>query len=154
MYSPSTFASGSSVSHFDVSAYPDLLMEPFATPLPLGQVDLTQWLFADLGWFHGLVAVGDPPAARTHLLGNAPNPFRGSTTIHMALGHDGDADLAIFDLGGRRVTDLHSGPLTAGNHDFDWSGRDDAGRPVPPGVYLCRLRAEGIVESERMVKWQ
>jgi hypothetical protein len=154
MYSPSTFASGSSVSHWDVTADPDLLMEPFATPLAPGQVDLTQWLFADIGWFRGLVAVGDPAAGRAHLLGNAPNPFGSSTTIRMALQRDGDAELAIFDLGGRRVASLHSGALPAGTHSFDWRGRDDSGHPVPPGIYLCRLRAEGVVESGRMVKWQ
>src|SRR6185436_1748102 len=79
MYTPSTFASGSSVSHFDVTADPDLLMEPIATPLAAGETDLTRWLLADTGWFRGLVAVGDPVAARTHLIGNAPNPF-GSLT--------------------------------------------------------------------------
>jgi PA domain/FlgD Ig-like domain len=154
MYTPSTFAGGSSVSHWDVTADPDLLMEPFATPLEVDRVDLTQWLFADIGWFRGLVAVGDPSAGRTHLIGNAPNPFGSATTIRMTLARDGEAELAIFDLGGRRVANLHAGALTAGAHSFDWSGRDAAGRRVPPGIYLCRLRAEGVVESGRMVKWQ
>jgi len=154
MYSPSTYASGSSVSHWDVTADPDLLMEPFAAPLAPGQVDLTQWMFADIGWFRGLVGVGDPAAPRTHLLGNAPNPFGSSTTVHMALQRDGEAELAIFDLGGRRVASLHSGALPAGAHSFDWRGRDDSGHAVPPGIYLCRLRAEGVIETGRMVKWQ
>ena len=154
MYAPSTFASGSSVSHWDVTADPDLLMEPFATPHAPGSVDLTQWLLADIGWFRGLVAVGDPAAARTHLIGNAPNPFGSSTSIHMVLARDGDAELSIFDLGGRRVASLHVGALAAGTHSFDWHGLDDSGRRAPPGIYLCRLRAEGVVESGRMVKWQ
>ncbi len=154
MYTPSAFSGGSSVSHWDVTADPDLLMEPFATPLAPDRVDLTQWLFADLGWFRGLVAVGDPPGGRTHLVGNGPNPFGSSTTIHMTLARDGEAELAIFDLGGRRVASLHAGALAAGAHSFDWHGWNDAGRRVPPGIYLCRLRAEGVVETERMVKWQ
>jgi hypothetical protein len=154
MYSPSTYASGSSVSHWDVTGDPDLLMEPFATPLAPGEVDLTQWMFADLGWFRGLVAVDGPARGRTHLLGNAPNPFGSSTTIRMALQRDGEAELGIFDLGGRRVASLHEGALPAGTHSFDWSGRDDSGQRVPPGIYLCRLRADGVVETGRMVKWQ
>jgi PA domain-containing protein/flagellar hook capping protein FlgD len=154
MYSPSTFASGSSVSHFDVTADPDLLMEPFATPLAAGETDLTRWLLADTGWFRGLVAVGDPVAARTRLIGNAPNPFGSLTTIRFALERDGDADLAIFDLDGRKVASLHRGSLPAGAHSLDWRGVDDAGRHAPPGIYLVRLQAEGTVESARMVKWQ
>ena len=154
MYTPSTFASGSSVSHFDVTADPDLLMEPIATPLAAGETDLTRWLLADTGWFRGLVAVGDPVAARTHLIGNAPNPFGSLTTIRFALDRDGEADLAIFDLGGRRVASLHRGSLPAGAHSLDWHGVDDAGRHAPPGIYLVRLQAEGMVESARMVKWQ
>ena len=154
MYAPSTYASGSSVSHWDVTADPDLLMEPFATPLAPGQVDLTRWMFADIGWFRGLVAVDGPAPGRTHLLGNAPNPFGSSTTVRLALQRDGDAELAIYDLGGRKIASLHSGALPAGAHSFDWRGRDDSGHAVPPGIYLCRLRAEGVVETGRMVKWQ
>jgi hypothetical protein len=153
MYSPSAFASGSSVSHWGVSADPDLLMEPFATPLAPGDVDLTQWLLADLGWFNGLVAVEGTDPRVTHL-SNDPNPFGASTTIRLALPRDGNVDLAVFDLAGRRVANLERGALSSGSYSFDWHGRDDSGRRVPPGIYLCRLRAPGVLESRSMVKWQ
>jgi hypothetical protein len=154
VYTPSTFSGGSSVSHFDTSTDPDLLMEPFATPLPAGQVDLTKWHFADIGWFDGLVAVDDPAAGPTRMLGNAPNPFRQSTMIRMTLGRDGDADLGVYDLAGRRVATVFRGALTAGGHSFEWRGLDDSGRQVPPGFYLSRLRVGGLVESSRMVLWR
>ena len=155
MYSPSTFSSGSSVSHWDVSADPDLLMEPFATPgLVAGEVDMTKWLFADIAWFRGLVAAGDPAPRPGHLLGNSPNPFRATTSIRLSLDRDDVADLSVFDLGGRRIATLHRGPLPAGAHSFDWRGRDDNGRRVPPGVYVGLLRVAGIAESHRMVMWQ
>ncbi len=41
--------------------------------------------------------------------------------------------------------------MTAGTHDILWDGRDDAGRPVPPGSYTCRLRAGDVEQSRRMV---
>ena len=54
LYTPSELAPGSSVSHWDVSASPDLLMEPNASPLvPVGTVDLTLPNFNDLGWPQG-----------------------------------------------------------------------------------------------------
>jgi hypothetical protein len=54
MYAPNPFQSGSSVSHFDTSATPNLLMEP-AINGNLVQVvgpprDLTLPLFVDIGW--------------------------------------------------------------------------------------------------------
>ena len=154
MYSPSTFAGGSSVSHWDTSTDPDLLMEPFSTPLPPGEVDLTKWHFADLGWFRGLVAVDDAPAGPTRLIGNAPNPFVASTSIRLTLERAGDADLGVYDVAGRRIATVHRGALTAGPHSFEWRGLDDSGRQVAPGFYMSRLRVGGVVQSSRMVLWR
>lgn len=58
LYAPGTYSSGSSVSHWDVSAEwnPDgsaarsLLMEPFITPNPLGLTDFTGCMLRDMGW--------------------------------------------------------------------------------------------------------
>ena len=49
MYAPSPQELGSSVAHFDVSLFPNELMEPRATQ-PLLDVGLTDDLFADIGW--------------------------------------------------------------------------------------------------------
>ncbi|MCW8985155.1 MAG: hypothetical protein OQK55_07420 [Thermoanaerobaculales bacterium] len=54
LYSPDPLEPGSSISHWDISAAPDLLMEPFASPsLRLGEVDLTLPHFRDIGWPQG-----------------------------------------------------------------------------------------------------
>jgi hypothetical protein len=52
LYAPTTIALGSSISHFDTRAYPNLLMEPFVTGTLTAatNVDLTGLLFADIGW--------------------------------------------------------------------------------------------------------
>jgi len=52
LYAPTTLAPGSSGSHWDVSADPSLLMEPFITPLLAAShnVDLTVAQFEDIGW--------------------------------------------------------------------------------------------------------
>jgi len=154
VYTPSTFASGSSVSHWDTSADPDLLMEPFATPLGSDPVDLTRWHFADIGWFDGLTAVGEPTARATGRLSSAPNPFAQSTTIQMAMKAGGEAELSIYDLAGRKVAVLHRGVLPAGIHSFEWRGLDDSGQRLPPGVYLSRVRVDGVSEGARLVMWR
>ncbi len=50
MYSPNPFQSGSSVSHWDVSATPNLLMEPAINNNLSSNVDLTLNQMADIGW--------------------------------------------------------------------------------------------------------
>ena len=53
LYAPSPVQQGSSVSHFDISANPNLLMEPSITgtlQAASGEVDLTDDLLRDIGW--------------------------------------------------------------------------------------------------------
>lgn len=52
LYAPTTVAPGSSISHFDVVATPNLLMEPFSTPDTRANrnLDLTPSLMQDIGW--------------------------------------------------------------------------------------------------------
>jgi hypothetical protein len=52
LYAPSTVASGSTFSHFDVSLSPDALMEPFSSDDTAAnfRLDLTPAVFEDEGW--------------------------------------------------------------------------------------------------------
>jgi PA domain len=54
LYAPNPFEQGSSVSHWDVSAFPNLLMEPAINGSLTSSVknpeDLTRGLFFDIGW--------------------------------------------------------------------------------------------------------
>ena len=58
MYTPNPIEPGSSLSHFDESAAPNLLMEPVADDDVFSQTDLTGPAFADLGWSVTLAAPG------------------------------------------------------------------------------------------------
>jgi len=50
LYAPNPYQGGSSISHFDVSALPHLLMEPAINTSLSSDVDLTLPHFNDLGW--------------------------------------------------------------------------------------------------------
>lgn len=56
LYAPAAIAPGSSVSHYDTSAFPNVLMEPFNTNVDVndGDVDLTDELLVDIGWDGGI----------------------------------------------------------------------------------------------------
>jgi MYXO-CTERM domain-containing protein len=50
MYAPNPLSSGSSVSHWDTSVTPNLLMEPVISPDLTHSLDLTVSLLRDTGW--------------------------------------------------------------------------------------------------------
>ena len=37
--------------------------------------------------------------------------------------------------------------MTGGEQRFGWDGRDDQGRVVAPGLYLCRIEVEADAEA-------
>jgi hypothetical protein len=81
---------------------------------------------------------------------NYPNPFNPKTTIAFAMPQSGRAELAIFDVAGRRVATLVNENLVAGRHERTWSGRDTSGRQVASGVYFYRLVTDGTVLTKTM----
>jgi PA domain len=50
MFAPNPVIPVSSVSHFHLDAFPDLLIEPYINPTLFNKVDLTLPLFADIDW--------------------------------------------------------------------------------------------------------
>lgn len=77
------------------------------------------------------------------LLGGAPNPWRDLTHIRFGLAGSGaSVTLRILDAGGRCVYATRTHHLAAGFHQISWTGIDDAGRQVPPGVYVYELLTE------------
>ena len=154
MYSPNPLQGGSSVSHFDVSAAPNLLMEPSINADLTSSVDLTAALFRDIGWLPTLLDVpGAGPAARV-ALASRPNPSRGAVNVHFDLAADESIELALFDVGGRQVRTLAKSRFAAGSHDLAWDGLDQSGRLAAPGVYLARLKGTRTQATHHIVLMQ
>jgi glucose/arabinose dehydrogenase len=89
-------------------------------------------------------------AGRVRLSVPAPNPARGAVRLAWELPASAPVELAIHDAAGRRVRTLERGARAAGAHATTWDGRDDAGRAMPPGVYLARLRVSGSRHVQRI----
>lgn len=93
-----------------------------------------------VGCRFGPVSVKSATNLGPWLASAVPNPFNPATTLRFAVPRRTQAELALFDLRGRRVRTLHRGPRDAGTHVLVWNGRDDAGVSVASGVYVARLR--------------
>ncbi len=90
------------------------------------------------------------PSVVTHLIGARPNPFRTTTHISFDLARGAHVELEVYDVTGRSVRTLSEGMLTAGRHAIAWDGRSDAGHLVPAGVYMYRLRTNGLEETRKV----
>jgi hypothetical protein len=77
------------------------------------------------------------------LLQNYPNPFNMETMISFSLPSKEDVDLAVFDILGRKVATLYSGPADAGVTDIRWTGRSSSGDHIASGVYYYTLTVKG-----------
>lgn len=85
-------------------------------------------------------------------LAAVPNPFNPVTTIRLAVPSPGGTpEVSILDPSGRRVGSIDTGRLAPGIHTFEWSGRDDAGRPLASGVYFVRAALGSESTVHRLV---
>ncbi|MFO7609512.1 MAG: S8 family serine peptidase, partial [Candidatus Krumholzibacteriia bacterium] len=83
---------------------------------------------------------GPPPAAGRAQLESFPNPFNPRTVLRFAARGGVPAELAVYDVRGRRVRTLVQGVLDPGPQEVAWDGRDERGRGVPSGQYFARLQ--------------
>ena len=82
---------------------------------------------------------------------NYPNPFNPETTIRYGMPLPGRVTVVVYNLSGQKIQELVSGLRDAGHHTVVWDGRDDRGREVGSGVYLCQLVAGRHEDVRRMV---
>ena len=82
---------------------------------------------------------------------NYPNPFNPMTFITYDLAGDGEVNLSIYNIMGRKVKTLIDKYETAGRKATAWYGVDDNGHPLSAGMYFYRLTAGGQVFTKKMV---
>lgn len=140
-----------------------------ADPLALTPFDAVYWPAANQehilvtpenkAWFTAEIArqasgvddvVAVPAAAGPRMVAARPNPFNPATEIVVELAAAGPARVEVFDVGGRRVRTLVDGMLPAGRTAVAWDGRDEAGRPLASGTFVCRVTAGGGAGAGRL----
>ncbi|MGB3477763.1 MAG: T9SS type A sorting domain-containing protein [bacterium] len=87
------------------------------------------------------------------LLQNFPNPFsvRGKVNISYSISKKMKVKLDIYDAAGRLMKTLVDGVEEPGSKLVEWHSRTDDGSTIPNGVYFCRLEAEGISQTRKLV---
>ncbi|MCK4680294.1 T9SS type A sorting domain-containing protein, partial [bacterium] len=88
----------------------------------------------------------EPCPSRYALHQNHPNPFNPVTTIQYELPRDCHVKLDVCNIAGQRVTTLVDSPREAGIWSATWDAMGTAS-----GVYFCRLSADGVTVTRKMV---
>jgi flagellar hook assembly protein FlgD len=84
----------------------------------------------------------------------APNPAREGVAVRVESGQEGEQEVGVYDVSGRRVRELSRGWYGSGVRVVGWDGRDSAGARAPAGVYLVRLSAGGRMVQTRVTLLQ
>ena len=83
---------------------------------------------------------------KTKVLGNYPNPFNPTTTISFDLANDGLVSIVIYDIQGRKVSELFNGELSQGyNHQYNWDASS-----VASGKYFAVITAPNFTDTINM----
>ena len=110
---------------------------------------LKSWIAERIAWMdeHVLLfsAVDSKDAlapASFKLYQNFPNPFNPATTITFEMDIAAHILVEVYNLSGRRIRALASGPKSVGKHALSWDGADESGAPVASGVYAVRATVQ------------
>jgi len=101
--------------------------------------------------YDGTTAVPLVPGDSRVRFGVYPSPTHGATRVIVTLERPAALELGLYDLSGRLVRTLLTGPRDPGRHEARWDGRDESGRPVAPGVYFVRLSVDGATYHRRVL---
>ncbi|MBN2070590.1 MAG: T9SS type A sorting domain-containing protein [Candidatus Krumholzibacteriota bacterium] len=137
---------------FDLSAWrgPVLLRFHFATD---EQLAYTGWFIDDIEVSTDQLTDSDipVPGGATALRSVYPNPFNPSTIIKYEVSGDSDVEITIYDVSGKRIRSLVNRHHVSGIYDIAWDGRNDRGKKVSSGVYLCRARIGVYSATRRLI---
>ena len=76
----------------------------------------------------------------------SPNPFNGSTQVHLTVAGSSHIKITITDMYGVKVNTITDKDFASGNYTFDWNA---SGRS--PGIYFCILETPKETVSKRII---
>jgi hypothetical protein len=76
-----------------------------------------------------------------------PNPVTSQAAISYNLPRSASVSCIVYDAAGNLVSRLAAGSQAAGEHSLTWNA---AG--VKPGIYFCKLAADGSTHTARLAR--
>ncbi len=82
---------------------------------------------------------------------NYPNPFNMETVLPYDIWNRGWVRIDIYSITGQRICPLVAKMQDPGRYIERWNGTDRFGRPMPGGVYFCRIRMDALTETKKLI---
>jgi len=92
----------------------------------------------------GAVTINPPEKFSLHQ--NYPNPFNPISKIKYQIAKSSLVNLTVFDVAGKEITTLVNEKQTPGFYEVTFEGNN-----LSSGIYYYQLKAEGFVETKKMV---
>lgn len=139
----------SQCSYIDIISYPQTLTFGYYITAIYDQNNESH--SSNMVYFEYIVPNTDDDILIPEMIGNYPNPFNPSTTIHFLLKKEGYIELDVYNLKGQLVNKLVSGELAEGRHDIIWNGEDEKGNILSSGIYLYKFQTKNNSFTRRML---
>jgi len=88
---------------------------------------------------------------KCYLYQNFPNPFNSNTQIRYDLAIPVRVQISIYNLLGEEINRIVDQYQSAGSYIFYWNGKDNLGRLLPSGIYICQMKSNKFIEMRKMV---
>ncbi|MGC9364086.1 MAG: FlgD immunoglobulin-like domain containing protein [Fidelibacterota bacterium] len=82
---------------------------------------------------------------------NYPNPFNSQTTIKYIIYQNTQVELKIFNILGEEVRTLVNKNQNPGNYQIYWDGKNNSGKPLESGIYICQLIMNDKMERRKLI---
>jgi len=91
------------------------------------------------------------PPSNFSLYQNYPNPFNPVTRINYDIAKQGNVELSIFDITGRKIISLINEKKDAGSYSVFWNGKNDFGEILPGGMYIYRIESDSFSSTKKLL---
>lgn len=92
-----------------------------------------------------------PVPIEWHLSQNHPNPFNSETSISYQVPKAAPVKIEIFNLLGQHLKTLVNENKSPGIFKLTWDGKDEQGRFVGSGIFICRMQAREFAAVKKIV---
>jgi len=81
----------------------------------------------------------------------APNPFSRTTQVRYTLNAEHHTLIQVCDITGRIVRTLVNTTQKPGRYTVNWDAKDNSGRMIASGVYICRFTAGNYRHNTKLI---
>ena len=107
---------------------------------------VTQIIYA-----HITGSVTSPESAHDVGIMAFPNPFNSRIKFSFKVLSAGNVEIDLYSLLGEMVYSSNVGELNPAQYNFEWDGKDHAGKSAQAGVYIVRIKTNQSVRTKKVL---